>query len=329
MLKAIGCSGMPWFRFIVLGAFLGGLGPALVAQQAVPALTGRVVDRADLLSDHAEAALTALLAEHEAETGNQVAVLAVPSLEGEPVESFAVRVATAWGLGTAARDNGVLLLVAVSDRALRIEVGRGLEEALPDVLAGRIIRNEIVPRFREGDYEAGVLAGVDAVLSALDGTYAAADVEDIGGTADDVIVDILAWVIWLALIGVATFFVFVFLLALPGYIRWPLFVLLMPVYWWAGSFMADSKVGWFVGGAVVMWLYVMLFSSASSDPDFGGSLLKSDDGSGRSSSGAGGRSRRRPRRGSRSGGFSGSGGSFGGFSGGGGSFGGGGASGSW
>ena len=146
--------------------------PALAQGLEVPPLTGRVVDRADVLGASAEAALAARLEAHEDSTSNQVVVLTVPSLEGEVLEPYATRVFRTWGLGQAGQDNGVLLLVAIADRELRIEVGYGLEGSLTDAAAGAIIRSEIVPRFREGDFEGGVLAGVEAILGRLDGTVA-------------------------------------------------------------------------------------------------------------------------------------------------------------
>ena len=146
-----------------------GLAAAVRAQQAVPELTGRIVDLAEVLAPATEQTLAALLAVHEDSTSNQVVVLTIPSLEGEAIEAFSLRVAETWALGTAAGDNGVLLLVAIEDRGLRIEVGYGLEGALPDVIAGRIIRDEMVPYFREGNYERGIEAGVLAVLAQLEG----------------------------------------------------------------------------------------------------------------------------------------------------------------
>ena len=144
---------------------------AAVADLAVPPLTGRVVDRADVLSDATEAALTATLAAHEDSTSNQVVVLTVPSLEGEILEPYATGVFREWGLGQEDRDNGVLLLVAVEDRKVRIEVGYGLEGALTDATSGTIIRREIVPRFRDGDFDAGVIGGTEAILAAIAGEY--------------------------------------------------------------------------------------------------------------------------------------------------------------
>ena len=113
-----------------------GAGQAL-AQKPVPPLTGRVVDLADILSPETERTVEALLAEHEAATSNQVAVLTIPSLDGEPLEDYSLRVARAWQLGTSEFDNGVLLLIAYRDRKIRIEVGYGLEGVIPDAIAKR------------------------------------------------------------------------------------------------------------------------------------------------------------------------------------------------
>ena len=139
-------------------------------------LTGRVMDGAGVLAEATEASLTTLLEAHEAATTNQVVVLTVPGLEGYPVEDVANQLYNRWGLGQSDRDNGVLLLVARDDRELRIEVGYGLEGALTDAEAGRIIRNVIVPRFREGDFDGGVTAGVVEILAELDGDAALAAV---------------------------------------------------------------------------------------------------------------------------------------------------------
>ena len=137
----------------------------------VPPLTGRVVDQADLLAPATEQTLTAQLAAHEDSTSNQVAVLTIPSLQGRPIEAYSLEVARTWALGEDAFDNGALLLIARDDRQMRIEVGYGLEGALPDAVASRIIRHELRPAFRAGDFDGGVEAGVAAILSAIAGTY--------------------------------------------------------------------------------------------------------------------------------------------------------------
>lgn len=136
-----------------------------------PAATGWVIDQADLLYDHQEAELNRRLADHEAATTNQIVLETVSSLGGVPLEDFSLAEATRLAIGQSDKDNGILFLVAVEDRAARIEVGYGLEATLPDALAGRILREEVVPRFRDGDYPAGLAAGVDAILGALDGSY--------------------------------------------------------------------------------------------------------------------------------------------------------------
>lgn len=141
----------------------------------VPSLAGRIVDLARVLPANEADSLSAALKAHEEKTGNQVAVLILPSLEGESLEEYSHRVATTWRLGKKGTDNGVLLLIAVKERKLRIEVGYGLEGALTDLRSAHIIRNEIVPRFRSGDMPGGVRAGVEAILKTIEGTYQAQD----------------------------------------------------------------------------------------------------------------------------------------------------------
>lgn len=142
----------------------------------VPPLTGRVVDLAQALPTDVAASLARALEAHETKTSNQVAVLILPSLEGEPLESFSHRVGTAWKLGQKGTENGVLLLVALRERKVRIEVGYGLEGSLTDLRSAHIIRQEIVPRFRNGDLPGGIAAGVQAILGTIDGTYKAEEV---------------------------------------------------------------------------------------------------------------------------------------------------------
>ena len=136
------------------------LGVMLMAASAwpldVPPLTGRVVDLAHVLPADVAASLTHDLEAHETKTSNQVAVLILPSLEGEPLESFSHRVGTTWKLGQKGTENGVLLLIALRERKIRIEVGYGLEGTLTDLRSAHIIRQEIVPRFRSGDLPGGI-----------------------------------------------------------------------------------------------------------------------------------------------------------------------------
>ncbi len=141
----------------------------------VPPLTGRVVDLAHVLPNSTVESLTTQLAAHEAQSSNQVALLIISSLEGEPLEEFSHRGATTWKLGQKGTDNGVLLLVAIAERKVRIEVGYGLEGVLTDIRSAQIIRNEIVPRFRVGDIPGGVTGGINAILKTIEGTYQASE----------------------------------------------------------------------------------------------------------------------------------------------------------
>jgi len=139
----------------------------------VPQLTGRVVDKAGMLSPQVRQKLNSTLAGLEGSDSTQMAVLTVPSLEGESIEGFGIRVAEQWQLGQADKDNGVILIVSEADRKIRLEVGYGLEGVLTDALAGSIIDNEITPRFKAGDFDAGIVAGVTATMQAVKGEYKA------------------------------------------------------------------------------------------------------------------------------------------------------------
>jgi uncharacterized protein len=158
--------GMIW-RAAVVAAL--SLAAATVPAAEVPYLSGRVVDDAEILSPATREKLTATSKAHEDKTTNQVVVLTVPTIGGESIEEYANRVFGAWKLGQKGKDNGVLVVVVPNDRKLRIEVGYGLEGVLPDVDAARIIRNQITPRFKAGDFDGGVTAGVDAVVAQLEG----------------------------------------------------------------------------------------------------------------------------------------------------------------
>jgi uncharacterized protein len=144
----------------------------LVAAQAevpVPPLERRVTDLASLLSPEQREGLERRLAEFEAAKGSQLAILIVPTTAPEDIAPFAIRVAEAWKLGRRGVDDGVLLVVATEDRALRIEVGYGLEGALPDAIAKRIVADVITPHFRNGDFHGGLVAGVEAIIRVIEG----------------------------------------------------------------------------------------------------------------------------------------------------------------
>ena len=132
-----------------------------------PALSGRVVDEAHILSPTTVADLERKLADLESKSGIQLVVATVPSLGGEEIEPYANKLFRVWKLGEAKKDNGVLLLVAPKERRVRVEVGYGLEGTLTDAVSGIIIRNAIAPRFKSGDFDAGVTRGVDDIITAL------------------------------------------------------------------------------------------------------------------------------------------------------------------
>lgn len=136
-------------------------------QPTFPALTGRVVDQAQLLSPEAETALTAKLEALERDTSDQLVVVTVDSLQDREIEEYGYQLGRAWGIGQAEDDNGVLLIVAPEERKVRIEVGYGLEPVLTDALSALIIHNEILPSFREGYFERGIQQGVDAIDAQL------------------------------------------------------------------------------------------------------------------------------------------------------------------
>lgn len=134
---------------------------------------GRVTDKTGTLSPGEIAALDQKLAAFERQTTNQIAVLLIPSLAGDNLEDYSIRLAEKWKIGQKGKNNGAILLIVKNDRKLRIEVGYGLEGALPDALAGSIIRNEITPRFKEGQFYRGIDAGVTAIMAATKGEYKA------------------------------------------------------------------------------------------------------------------------------------------------------------
>jgi uncharacterized protein len=133
----------------------------------IPPLAARVTDLTRTLSASERQALEAKLADWEARTGNQLAVLVVPSTQPEPIETYSIRVAEQWKIGRKGNDNGVLFVVAKEDRKLRIEVGYGLEGVLTDATSGRIIRETVAPLFREGKFGSGIGAGVDRIIAVV------------------------------------------------------------------------------------------------------------------------------------------------------------------
>ena len=268
-----------------------------IAQIAVPALSGRVVDQTGTLNRDQKAALEQTLQAFEARKGSQVAVLLVPTTEPETIEQFSLRVAEQWKLGRKKVDDGALLIVAKNDRTLRIEVGYGLEGALSDLVAKRIVSDVIVPRFKQQDFAGGISAGVDQMIRVIDGEALPAPAarpasRPAGGFAD---LEQYAPVL------------FVLAMVAGGVLRMVL-----------GRFPGALVTGGLV--AVLAWFLVGVISVSLSAGLI--ALVVTLAGGGRGVGGSGG--------GSYGGGGSSSGGFGGGsFGGGGGSFGGGGASGRW
>jgi uncharacterized protein len=137
------------------------------AAPTFPALTGRVVDGANMLSPATEQQLTDKLSALEQQTGRQLVVVTLPSLQGYEIEDYGYQLGRAWGIGQAKLNNGVLFIVAPNERKVRIEVGYGLEPILTDALSSVILQETVLPRFRSGDMEGGVIAGTDALIQQL------------------------------------------------------------------------------------------------------------------------------------------------------------------
>lgn len=143
---------------------------ASVSALAVPPKPARpIVDQTNTLKPEQIAALEQTILNEEKTTGNQIGVLIIKSLEGQPIENYSIDVARQWGIGGSERNSGVLLLIAKNDRKLRIEVGYGLEGALPDIRAGQIIRDRISPEFKKGNYFSGIQSGLDGIIKAIHG----------------------------------------------------------------------------------------------------------------------------------------------------------------
>jgi uncharacterized protein len=316
------------------GAAIAMLLLAIVAAVAVdvPYLTGRVVDNAEILKPAARERVAALAKAHEDKTSDQIAVLTIPTLGGESVEEFAVRVFEAWKLGQKGKDNGVLVVVAPQDRKMRIEVGYGLEGTLTDAAASRIVRNAMTPAFKNGDFDRGIEDGVAAIVAQLEGqTSTAGTTASFADTATSspakstfkIEGPDIPWYMRILLgcfiFGIIGIFTVVGVMT-PG-MGWFLYVFLIP--FWAmfpiiiiGPKPTVGLLALYVIGYPIAKLWVARqpwYAKAAADlkakgtATIGGMVITSG---GSSSSGGGG-------------------GSSGGFSGGGGSSGGGGASGSW
>lgn len=154
---------------LVLFMSLDALGSAAAQDFTLPSLTGRVVDSANILGRDTERELSQFLENHENATTNQVVVVTLPSLQGHSIERYGVELGRHWGIGQESKDNGVILVVAPNEKKVRIEVGYGLEGILTDASAKTIIERMILPRFREGNMNAGVRDGTMAIIAVLGG----------------------------------------------------------------------------------------------------------------------------------------------------------------
>ncbi len=145
---------------------------ALAAEPKFPPLTGRVVDDAGILDASTTSQLTDMLASHETATGQQLVVVTLGSLQGFTIEDYGYQLGRYWGIGQKGTNTGALLIVAPKEHKVRIEVGYGLEGTLTDAISRTIIENDILPNFKRGDFNAGVLAGTKSILSVLGGNSA-------------------------------------------------------------------------------------------------------------------------------------------------------------
>lgn len=276
-------------------AWLGLCQPAVAAEVAIPRLEARVTDRTGTLDAGNRQRLEILLEGIERDRGAQIAVLLLPTTQPETIEQFGIRLAEAWKIGHKGADNGVIIIVAKNDRKMRIEVGYGLEGAIPDAVAKRIVAERMAPRFKQGDFAGGLIDAAEAIEQAIAGPAETStgipvvSPDGMGGEHPD-------WMTWLFMLVVGA-----------GILRLMLGVagslLAAGIGGWLGFMVFGSLLG--AGGAALL-IFLLSFVNLLSGGRGGG-------GGGFSSSSDGG--------------FSSS--SDSGFSGGGGSFGGGGASGDW
>ncbi|MCG3203956.1 MAG: hypothetical protein KCHDKBKB_00633 [Elusimicrobia bacterium] len=147
---------------LVAALLLGGCTQIQLPETVYPSPTGYVVDTSNVLSEETELKVSNQLKEFDEKA--QIAVVTVPSTGAESIEEYSINLAEAWKPGYEGKDNGVIFLIATTDRKLRIEVGRGLEEKLTDAEAGRILDNKVIPYLKNADWDGGVLSGVTAII---------------------------------------------------------------------------------------------------------------------------------------------------------------------
>ncbi len=240
---------------VLVWAAIAGIGGALAADPVFPALTGQVVDGANLLTAQQEASLSISLAALEDKSTDQVVVVTVSSLQGYPIEDFANRLFRHWQIGQKTKNNGVLLVVAPNERKVRIEVGFGLEGTITDGVSSDIIQNTILPQFRRGDFGGGVMAGVKDIEDTLTLDPAELVKRAKGGGRDR---NPSSWVDWLPLLFWAAIVLFILWtnyramkqgLKNPGARRGGGGVIIIPGgYGGSGSWGSGGGGGWSGGG---------------------------------------------------------------------------------
>jgi len=284
-----------FFYYFILASFI--FTANLLAQANFPSLTGRVVDNAKILTTSQIKNLTTILKKHEEQTSNQIVILTLKNLDGYEIADYGYQVARYWELGQKDKNNGVLLLVSLDDRKLRIEVGYGLEGVLTDKISHEIIEYTIKPEFKKGEYYQGISKGATAIIKSIKGEYTKSSSPQT--YKDESFISLLPF----EFLGFITLFIFVFL---PRIIRLIGFSLLFGFL--SGIFallITSSGIVFFIVFLIVSITLFIKFKNASftnSSSYSSGSSFSSSSSFGSSSSS---------------------------FSGGGGSFGGGGASGSW
>lgn len=284
------------------------------AQKPVPELWNvRVHDEANVLTHEKIDQLEKQLKNYEDSTSNQIAILIINSLEGEVLEDYSLRVAEAWKLGQKDKDNGVLLLIAVDDHAMRIEVGHGLEGVLTDALCNRIIRNEMAPAFRRADFDGGVAAAINGIVAAIGGEYTAGDSSDLAELSTTARI-----LIGLGIYAFLSIFAF-FAIIITDKWGWAMYAFLIPFFSIFPAFVFPLKY-WYVPGSAFIVLFPIIKILAAKTQWVKNISKKINSGTG----GSGGSYSSSSSSSWSSGSSSGS-----SFSGGGGSFGGGGSSGGW
>ena len=317
-----------WLSFLLLLVFFFSLLYLISSNSGaqpleVPPLRGRVNDLAEMLTLGEAQQLEEQLRAFEEQTSHQLVVLTLPSLQGNALEDFSIRVVDAWKIGQKGNDNGVLLLIARDDRKVRIEVGYGLEGILPDAIANRIIREVIVPRFREQNFAGGIDSGISALIQAVRGEHISTNLQKHGASARSPISTVLLLFTGTALFGVVVGFGQPLLVRAGATGAFVSAIVGIPAVSIVGGFF------WLLGVCLgaMMSMSAVEFARRAWGRPWNVRPARQDDFSPRDTftrgyGGGGGRSGTRSTGGARGGGS-------GAFSGGGGGFGGGGASGRW